>query len=133
MSKISKMNMGEQLKAHPNVVLNTYCWGWLEKATYLPTGSRLKAHFYKFSRENGEKWRKVLLARPHDLEHVVETIGKIPVQSIGNMRLEVCVSRDAQLLALQLFQYAGYDCEEVTNVVIFEGEKALLVYQLLQP
>ena len=49
----------------------------------------------------------------------------------GNYMMEVCVSRDGGFVALQLFQYEQLGYEPASDMLIYEGEDAHALAQIV--
>ena len=124
MTKIKNLEMADAISNHSDVTVNNTCFGLCEKATYEPTGSKVKAEVYEFSQDNGERLAKLLTGSMAQIEKEVARGTKVRSTPIGNIRAEVCKSADGQFLAIQLFRFADFHYHPLTDFLTFTGKEA---------
>jgi len=106
-------------------------FGLKTSVVYNPTNSPVKGYTEQYSSEDGELIRKVLTCQPDQLAKQIEAAQGVKGASLGTMLLNACVSDDHQFVAMQLFRYSDNRYNAVTDVEVFEGEKAKLVAKLV--
>ena len=113
MAKINHLEMGADVLALQDVQVKKGFMGLTVKLIYQPTNSVIKIKEKEYSAEDGRKLENILSAAPKDVE---AAISKFPVSAIsmGNMKLQACISDDHQFVATQLlafkdFGYKGSD------------------------
>lgn len=124
MAKINHMEMAEAVSSHPHIEIQKTLFGLSRKYIYTPTGSPLSANVYEFNADMGNRIEKMLNSKGVQLEKEIASIGHIKSVTIGNMRLDVCMSLDGQFAALQLFRYFELMYHPVAPVKFFEGSEA---------
>lgn len=127
MSKLKNMEMADAVFSKGCVSVEKSFFGLKENLSYLPTNSKIDVLQHEFTPENGRKIENILSTNASSLENAVKTVGKVPTTMVGNMRLDICVSRDRRFAALQLFRFGTGDYQPVTGVCFYEGHEAELV------
>ncbi|MDD7318309.1 MAG: hypothetical protein SOZ80_02765 [Prevotella sp.] len=131
MANINNMEMSKVIFANNNIAINKSFFGLKTSVSYIPTQSPVEAKQYEFSQETGRKIAGIMSASDDELKELVSKVGKIDKSDMGNMRVDICVSRDRQFIALHLFQYEGFSYSPITEPRIIEGETAKAVASLL--
>ena len=100
MAKINHLEMGADVLALQDVQVKKGFMGLTVKLIYQPTNSVIKIKEKEYSAEDGRKLENILSAAPKDVE---AAISKFPVSAIsmGNMKLQACISDDHQFVATQ--------------------------------
>ena len=129
MAKINHLEMGAEVLALDNIAVKKGFMGWSIKLIYKPTQSIVRIKEKEFSAEDGRRLESILTTEPENLE---EAIRKFPVSamSMGNMKLQACLSEDFQFAAVQLLGYKDFDYKPVTEVHIYEGAAAKAISRL---
>ena len=121
--------MGAEVMALEDIKVKKTFLGMGIKLIYLPTGSTVKVKEKEYSAEDGRKLENILGTEP---ENVEEAIQKFPVSSIsmGNVKLEACISEDHQFAAVQLLSFKDFDYKPVTEVNVYKGKAAQAIAKL---
>lgn len=127
MSKLKNMEMAEAVFSRGCVSTEKAFFGLKENLFYVPTNSKIDVLQHEYTPENGRKVEIILNTNVSSLETVVKAEGKVPTTMVGNVRLDICVSRDRQFVALQMFRFGSGDYQPVTDVCFYEGREAELV------
>lgn len=122
--------MASAVAQNNHISIQKSLFGLVQKAVYTPTGSPVDAFQLDYSQETAASLTRLLSAPAEELKSVVDSIGHLPTAHIGNVRLELCLSRDHQFAAMQLFRYADFDYRPDSGVRILEGSDAETVGQL---
>ena len=124
--------MCDHVKNLPQIKFKKTCFGLSTQVVYLPTKSIVKAKQNEYSVENGTRLEKILKA---DEATAMEMLSKKPLKpsSMGNMRLDACISNDHQFAAVQLLRFTDFNYQPVTNVVVYEGKTAEAIAELFNP
>lgn len=97
--------------------------------TDLGSHSFLHISFYPLYAEDGKKLISILNSAPSEVE---SSIQKFPVSAIsmGNMKLQACLSDDHQFVATQLLAFKDFGYQPVTEMVTYTGKTAEAFAQL---
>ena len=123
MAKINHIEMGEDVMALNDVQVKKGFMGWSVKLTYKPTQSKIQIKEKEYTAEDGKKLQNILTAAPTEVE---TAISKFPVSAIsmGNFKLQACLSDDSQFAALQLLAYKDFCYKPVTDMKVYTGRTA---------
>lgn len=115
--------MGEDVMALNDVQVKKGFMGWSVKLIYKPTQSKIQIKEKEYTAEDGKKLENILTAAPAEVE---TAISKFPVSAIsmGNFKLQACLSDDSQFAALQLLAYKDFDYKPVTEMKVYTGRTA---------
>ena len=100
------------------------------KAYYAPTQSRLWAKALDYSPSEGERLEKLLNMPLDKMANELQHKDKPIAGAIGSFRLEICLSKDRQFCALQLFRFTNYSYHSVFGPRFYEGQDSELVSKL---
>ena len=123
MAKINHIERGEDVMALNDVQVKKGFMGWSVKLTYKPTQSKIQIKEKEYTAEDGKKLQNILTAAPTEVE---TAISKFPVSAIsmGNFKLQACLSDDSQFVALQLLAYKDFGYKPVTDMKVYTGRTA---------
>lgn len=115
--------MGEDVMALNDVQVKKGFMGWSVKLIYKPTQSKIQIKEKEYTAEDGKKLQNILTAAPAEVE---TAISKFPVSAIsmGNFKLQACLSDDSQFAALQLLAYKDFGYKPVTEMKVYTGRIA---------
>ena len=115
--------MGEDVMALNDVQVKKGFMGWNVKLIYKPTQSKIQIKEKEYTAEDGKKLENILTAAPAEVE---TAISKFPVSAIsmGNFKLQACLSDDSQFAALQLLAYKDFVYKPVTEMKVYTGRTA---------
>lgn len=130
MASIKSLRIASAVAQNPNISFHKSWFGLVTKAVYTPTGSPVDAFQLEYTKEDGAPLVRLLTARPSDLKAVVEATGTLRDTHVGNLQLDLCLSRDHRFAAMRLFRYADFKYKPETELRIFEGADAELVGKL---
>ena len=123
MAKINHLEMGADVLALQDVQVKKGFMGLTVKLIYQPTNSVIKIKEKEYSAEDGRKLENILSAAPKDVE---AAISKFPVSAIsmGNMKLQACISDDHQFVATQLLAFKDFGYKPDTEMKTYTGKTA---------
>ena len=123
MAKINHIEMGEDVMALNDVQVKKGFMGWSVKLIYKPTQSKIQIKEKEYTAEDGKKLENILTAAPAEVE---TAISKFPVSAIsmGNFKLQACLSDDSQFAALQLLAYKDFGYKPVTEMKVYTDRTA---------
>ncbi len=123
MAKINHIEMGEDVMALNDVQVKKGFMGWSVKLIYKPTQSKIQIKEKEYTAEDGKKLENILTAAPAEVE---TAISKFPVSAIsmGNFKLQACLSDDSLFAALQLLAYKDFGYKPVTEMKVYTGRTA---------
>ncbi len=131
MANIKNLQMWDSICADARISISKSLFGLRTTATFKPTNSVIDANTFEYSPEDGKRVKNIL---DMPKEKIVDAIGNLcpKTADYGNYRAEVCISRDGEFLAVQLFQFEKLNYEPVTGILIFEGKKAAAISKLFR-
>ena len=129
MANITHLQMWKDICADDRIVVSKSFFGLFTNAVYNPTGSPLAASKAEYTREDGERLRRLLSASHDNLAEEVGTFHPKKTAN-GNFMAEVCSSHDGSFLAVRIYQFISMNYEPVIGTCCFEGDEARLLRQL---
>ena len=130
MTKIKNLEMAATISNNNDITINTSFFGLCEKATYVPTGSRVKAQTFEYSPINGERLGILLDSNTDEINRQLNRGVTVRATSVGNMRAEICQSDDRQFLAVNLLRFSNFRYDPVGEVKFFHGHDAEVACRL---
>ena len=130
MTKIKKLEMASVVSNEKDITVTESFFGLCEKAIYTPTGTRVKAHTYEYSQNNGERLITLVDSGTEELENQLGRGVIIRATPVGHIRAEVCVSDDRQFLALNILRFSNFEYVPVDSPRLFWGHDAEVVSRL---
>ena len=130
MTKIKKLEMASAISNNNDITINTTLFGLCEKATYVPTGSRIKAQTFEYSPMNGERLSILLNSNIDEINRQLNRGIMVRSTPVGNIRAEVCQSADRQFLAVNLLRFSNFRYDPVGEMKVFRGHDAEIVSRL---
>ena len=130
MTKIKNLEMASAISNNNDITINTTLFGLCEKATYVPTGSRIKAQTFEYSPMNGERLSILLNSNIDEINRQLDRGMTVRATPVGNMRAEVCQSADRHFLAVNLLRFSNFRYDPVGEVKFFCGHDAEVVSRL---
>ena len=130
MSRFFSVEMASAVSKHPHVSIKKSLFGLFAKAYYNVTKSQIGSYENSYSRETGERIKPLFSIGDKEVIGCTKDIGLLHQQPNGNYRLDICISRDRQFIALQLFHFENLMYRPVTDVRYFEGEQAEAIEKL---
>ncbi|MDD6866086.1 MAG: hypothetical protein PUD61_00925 [Prevotella sp.] len=130
MAKIKNLHMADAVNSNNDIRVTSTFFGLGEKATYLPTGSRITARVYDYTASDGERMASLLSKSIDEIAQFVKNGNIVANVPIGNVRVETCVTADNQLLMVQLLRFIDFDYRPMTDVQVFVGSDAEVVASL---
>lgn len=130
MTKIKNLEMANAISNNNDITINTTLFGLCEKATYVPTGSRIKAQTFEYSPMNGERLSILLNSNIDEINRQLNRGIMVRSTPVGNMRAEICQSADRHFLAVNLLRFSNFRYDPVSEVKFFCGHDAEIVSRL---
>lgn len=130
MTKIKNLEMANAISNNNDITINTTLFGLCEKATYVPTGSRIKAQTFEYSPMNGERLSILLNSNIDEINRQLNRGIIVRSTPVGNIRAEVCQSADRHFLAVNLLRFSNFRYAPVGEVKFFCGHDAEVVCRL---
>ena len=130
MTKIKNLEMANAISNNNDITINTILFGLCEKATYVPTGSRIKAQTFEYSPMNGERLSILLNSNIDEINRQLNRGIMVRSTPVGNIRAEVCQSADRHFLAVNLLRFSNFRYDPVGEVKFFRGHDAEVVSRL---
>ena len=122
--------MASAISNNNDITINTTLFGLCEKATYVPTGSRIKAQTFEYSPMNGERLSILLNSNIDEINRQLNRGIMVRSTPVGNIRAEVCQSADRQFLAVNLLRFSNFRYDPVGEMKVFRGHDAEIVSRL---
>ena len=130
MSRFFSVEIAPAVSEHPHVSIKKSFFGLFANAYYNVTNSQIDSYENSYSRETGERIKPLFSVGDKYVIGCTKDIGSLHQQPNGNYRLDICISRDRQFIALQLFHFENLMYRPVTDVRYFEGEQAEAIEKL---
>ena len=130
MAKIKNLHMADAVISNNDIRVTSTFFGLGEKATYLPTDSRITARVYDYTASDGERMANLLSKGIDEIAQFVKNGNIVATVPIGNVRAETCVTADNQFLMVQLLRFIDFDYRPMTDVQVFVGSDAEVVASL---
>lgn len=130
MTKIKHLDMAEAMSSNDDVTISNSFFGLVEKATYTPTGSRIKAQTYEYSADNGERLSLLLDLNSQLLDDKLNRGIMVRATPVGNIRAEVCRSDDRQFLAVNILRFENFEYSPLMPVRFYHGNDAEVASRL---
>ena len=105
-------------------------FGLKTKVTYAPTNSPVVGTALEFAPSEGQKVKAILEASPVDLDAVLQKNGRPQTGDNGNMKLNICYSRDHEFAAFHLQQFSGFEYRTVIETRFVAGDEAKKLLQV---
>lgn len=128
MSKFYALKMAAQVATHPHINEKKGLLGLGHKVVYQPTGSKVASYCNHYDEKNATHIRQLMQCPENELESIISQMDEWHCCEKGNYLLELCISDDAQFIAMRLTQADG---SEVLPIRYFEGKKASMIDNLL--
>ena len=129
MASIKNLEMAEAIAQDSRISIKKTLFG--QKATYIATGSAVKAYKHEYSAENGEVIKQLLKCPSEQVEAFVSETPRPSLTGVGPLLLEICASCDKQFAALQAFTYYDLSYHPIQDIRVFEGKAAESVITFL--
>lgn len=130
MAKIKNLHMADAVISNNDIRVTSTFFGLGEKATYLPTSSRITARVYDYTASDGERMANLLSKSIDEIAQFVKNGNIVANVPIGNVRAEACGTADNQFLIVQLLRFIDFDYRPMTDVQVFVGSDAEVVASL---
>ena len=124
MENISKMEMATALFNQIYIKTEKTFFGLKTKITYAPTNSLVVGTSLEFAPAEGQKAKAILEASPAELNAVLQKNGRPQTGENGNMKLNLCYSRDHEFAAFHLQQFSGFEYHTVVETRFATGDEA---------
>ncbi len=131
MSKYTNLALSEALAGDPRITVTTSFFGLSEKATYVPTQSRIVAIRREYTPETGQSIAHALRADAGKRAALLSALGHLNDTSDGNYQLEACYAEDHSFAVLRLYQYEQLKYRPVSELCVFEGAEAAEATKIL--
>lgn len=130
MAKIKNLHMADAVISNNDIRVTSTFFGLGEKATYLPTSSRITARVYDYTASDGERMASLLSKSIDEIAQFVKNGNIVANVPIGNVRAEACGTADNQFIMVQLLRFIDFDYRPMTDVHVFVGSDAEVVASL---
>ena len=125
MANIKSLGMAEELLANPHISVRKSFFGLVTRYIYNPTGEKIRVNQKNYNPGgDGEAIKRMLSLGVEGLKKGLKSKGLPEPIAIGNMKLNICYTRDHQFLAMQMEQFMDYMYTPTTDLVVAEGEDA---------
>lgn len=121
--------MATALSAYPHIEIKKSLFS--TKAIYTPTQSPAKAVILEYTPTEGERVARLLDMPLDKMAADIQQKGKPVASAYGNFRLELCLSKDHQFCALQLFRFGDFQYKPVFAPRFYKGKDVKLFTKLL--
>ncbi len=127
MASLKNMAIAETIANDSRIQIKKGFLGLSTSIIYTPTHSKMKCLLLDYAPAEGEKVERLLKANESQLKSLIDSIGEIKRQGMGNVRLELCITEDHSFAIAQLFRFVDFKQIEIDELKCFEGENAKLI------
>ena len=120
--------MAAAVSSHQHITIKKSLF--FTKLYYKPTQSRIRAMVLDYSPSEGERLERLLNMPANKINSEIQRKGKPVTDTIGNFRLEICLSDDHQFCAVQLFRFSDYSYHAVIDPRFYEGNDSEQIAKL---
>ena len=133
MSNFKNMEIAPTVAANPNIKVTSGFLGLNTKVYYRPTLSEVKSIRDYYTVDSGRVLQQFLTKFQND-PHSATKIPELDLETNpnGNYCLEICVSRDAQFIALQLLRFSDLAYNPISDLMVYEGHEAEMLCRVLR-
>lgn len=128
MSKFNTIEIANLVALHPKVEVHKY-FGLFERVTYAPTRSNIESYRNYYNVYEADVLQKI--AEGDDPKVILEAAEEMQTSSNGNFRLDICLSRDCQFAAFQVFERQHDEFVPYSKLCFLEGGQAQVFENLL--
>lgn len=129
MTNIKNLQMWNTICSDTRISISKSLFGLHTTVIYTPTNSIIDAHTIELSPVDGKHMKNIFDTHSENLAQAIDDFTPKHVAN-GNYMAELLISRDRNFLVVQLLQFISMSYEPVTDVLIFEGDKAHTVAQM---
>lgn len=94
---------------------------------YLPTSSRIDSYRNYFGEQEGSSLLQLAKAQTEETTSILEQLNELKTDDKGTIRMDLCISRDHQFIAFQLFRQSAEAYTPISKVTYLEGHSAELL------
>ena len=131
MSNINKLEIARTLATAPPTSTTSTFFGLIPTSLYVPTGSKIATYTFEYPAEREAKIETLLGLTGDALVNAATDIKTLKSDTLGNLRLEACVSADHRFAALQLCRYSNFEASQLSRLALYEGADAATIASLL--
>lgn len=131
MANINHLEMAGSLSALSQIEIKKSWLGLKTDIIYVPTHSSIRVIQNEYDATNGKALQQLIQSTANDL---VEKAAKSDIKkaSIGNVRLDACISADNQFAAIQLLHFIDLTYTPIMDMKVFEGEQAEALIKVIK-
>lgn len=132
MTTYSKMEMGQELASLNHISIEKKMFGLRNEAVFSPTGSKIEGfELYVTPKALGLVESILNAEEEKDIDNLLNQGKPIEYSANGCEKLDICMSKDKNFIALQRFCYKDFYYRKSSDVKFFEESAAKKVAALL--
>lgn len=124
------MEMASAISKNNDIKLSNSLYGLIEKAVYLPTNSRLCAYCFDYAPNEGRRLVGLASGSINEIARYVADGERIEHMAIGNVRAEICLSKDRQFVMYQFFHFEDFGYKPLSESFSYVGNDVEVVCKL---
>lgn len=128
MSKFNTIEISNLVALHPKVEVHKFL-GLFERVSYLPTRSNIESYRNYYDAREADVLQKI--AEGDDPQTALEAAEEMQTSNNGNYRLDICMSKDCQFAAFQVFEREHGEFVPYSKLCFLEGNQAQVFENLL--
>ena len=129
MSRFYSVEIADAVSLNANIEIRKSVFGLFSSAYYIPTQSKVESFAFFYDRLVREDLETLLKADDDKVADVVRHLTLAAVPN-GNLKVELCVSRDRRFAALRLYRFHNLLYCPLSEIRCFEGDVAVAVASL---
>ena len=127
MSRFFALKMAEEVANHPMIAKENHLFGLLHDVVYKPTESKMESFSNYYKESDAQLFKNLIECKSDQLESTVNSLKDAYCTDDSSFRLDLCVSKDGQFIAMQLNHIANDVTTHITPIRYFVGKEALQV------
>ena len=131
MANINHLEVAEAFAKLLQIEIKKTLLGLKTNITYIPTRSKIHITQNEYDTNNGNALQQILRTDPKQVIQIIEKFN-ITKASIGNVRLDACISEDNQFAAVRLLSFVDLTYTPITEMKIFEGKNAEAIAKVIK-
>lgn len=121
MSKFNTIGISNLVALHPKVEIHKF-FGFFERVCYQPTHSSIESYRNFYDIREADILQQI--AEGNDPKTALETAEEIHTSENGDFRLDICLSKDCQFAAFQVFERKQDEFIPYSKLCFLEGAQA---------
>jgi len=130
MSKFFALDMAHEVSKHPQIKSTSGIFGHFKTVIYVPTESKMESYSNYYKESDARLLKNLIECPDEEIEQKISALSETDSINEANFRLDLCISQDAQFVAMQLNHVADGVITHITPIRYFVGQMAQRVEEI---